>query len=143
MTWTTAADVQDAWIGHDAPTYLNLIETWIGKAERLIRFRVPTVTARLLIPEAGLLETIVDVTTSMVIRKFRNPEGIRTASTGDGPFTQSRTYGGDEPGELVILDSELAMLSGSGSTGQKAFSINLIPTSSPYSPLYVVPLVTP
>ena len=138
MTWTTPADVLASWIGDDEPTDTALIDTWIGKAERLIRFSVPGIQARIDALEPDLLENVIDVTTSMVIRKFRNPEGIRQVSTGDGPFSQSRTYGGDEPGELVLLDTELARLSG-GSAGSRAFTIDMIPSTSPFSPAYVDP----
>ena len=138
MSWTTPADVLASWIGDDEPTDAALIDTWIGKAERLIRFSVPGIQARIDALEPDLLENVIDVTTSMVIRKFRNPEGIRQVSTGDGPFSQSRTYGGDEPGELVLLDTELARLS-DGSAGSRAFTIDMIPSTSPFSPAYVDP----
>ena len=135
--WTTANDVLDAWIGDDEPTDTLLIGNWIGRAERLIRFTVPGIQTRIEVLEVDLLETVIDVVTSMVIRKFRNPEGIRQVSTGDGPFSQSRTYGGDEPGELTILDTELARLSGNTSGGQRAFTVDMIPVTSPFSPSYV------
>jgi len=135
--WTVPSDVTDVWIGDDEPTDTLLIAKWIDRAERLIRFNVPGIQARITAVEVDLLETVIDVVTSMVIRKFRNPEGIRTASSGEGPFTQSRTYGGDEPGELLILDTELARLSGNTAGGQRAFTVDMIPSTSPFSPNYV------
>jgi hypothetical protein len=135
MAWTIANNVIDAWIGDDEPTDTILIDTWIGKAERLIRFKIPGIQARITAAEVDLLENVVDVTAAMVIRKFRNPEGIRQSNTTTGPFTESRTYGGNEPGELVLQDDELARLSGS-TGGGRAFSISTIPTTSPF---YVAP----
>lgn len=143
MAWTTAEDVLDAWIGDDAPDSTSLIDTWIGKAERLIRFAVPGIQARLDVPEEGLLENVVDVVTAMVIRKFRNPEGTRQVSTTTGPFSEQRTFGGDEPGELLLLPSELAILSGNTSGGQRAFTVDTIPVTSPFSPHYVPSVVWP
>lgn len=136
MAWTTADDVIGAWIGDDAPTDLSLLGAWIDRAERLIRFRVPGIQARIDEPEEDLLENVRDVVVSMVTRKFRNPEGIRQNSVSTGPFTEQRTYGGDNPGELVLLDAELALLSPVGSsTG--AFTIDMIPSTSRFSPDYV------
>lgn len=132
MAWTTAADVIAAWIGDDAPSDPDKLDVWIGKAERLIAFHVPDIQARIDIPEPGLLENVKDVVTAMVMRKFRNPEGIRQASITTGPFSEQRTYGGDDPGELLLLDSELAMLSG-GKVGGGAFAIDLIPSTSYFS----------
>ena len=136
MSWTTAADVTDAWIGEGVPTSAEKIQLWIGKAEREIRFRVPDILARIaaeaaeVVPRTDLLEAARDVTVSMVTRVFRNPEGIRQANETTGPFTTSRTYGGDVPGGLGLTDDELAKLRGTTSGG--AFTVNMIPVSSPF-----------
>lgn len=141
MAWTTAQDVIDSWIGEDPPDNTALLDRWIGRAEREIRFRVPDLQARIdaeaeLSPASTeLLQTAQDVTVAMVTRVFRNPEGIRQANTTTGPFTESRTYGGDVPGGLGITDDELSKLQGVRTTG--AFSINMIPTTSPFHPDYV------
>lgn len=137
MTWTTSADVISAWIGDDVPYNLDSIDIWIARAERLIRFNVPGIQARIDAGEPDLLEAVIDVTTSMVIRKFRNPEGFRTTNETTGPFSRAKTYGGDEPGELTLLDRELAQLSGGAAGGQRAFAIDMIPTTSPFSSEYV------
>jgi len=130
MVWTIAENVLDAWIGDDGPADTFLIDTWIGKAERLIRFKIPGIQARLDAGEVDLLENVVDVTAAMVIRKFRNPEGIRQSNTTTGPFTESRTYGGNDPGELVLQDDEVSRLA--GATGGHAFSVSMIPSTSPF-----------
>lgn len=141
MAWTTAEDVLDAWIGDDAPTSFAQIDVWVGKAERLIKFSVPGIQTRITALEPDLLANVIDVVTAMVIRKFRNPEGIRSTNTATGPFSEQRTFGGDDPGELVLLGSELARLSGNKVGGQRAFTVEMIPVTSEFSAAYVAPVV--
>lgn len=138
MSWTTPEDVTDSWIGPDAPTDDALVQRWIDRAEREVRYRVPDIQVRLdadadLIPPAtDLLDRARDVVVAMVSRVFRNPEGIRTVNqaSGTGPFSESKslTYGGDSPGGLAMTADEVAKLSGGVSGG--AFSIDMIPASS-------------
>lgn len=138
--WAQASDVTGAWIGEGVPTDTSKITTWIAKAEREIRYRVPDIQARIAAEAAltpastDLLETAKDVVVAMVTRAFRNPEGIRQQNITTGPYTASKTYGGDQPGALELTDSELAKLQGARSGG--AFSISMIPSTSPY---YVAP----
>lgn len=140
MSWTSPDDVIDAWIGEGAPTDTDQVQIWIDKAERELRYRVSDVQTRIDAEAAetpartDLLETAKDVTVSMVTRVFRNPEGIRQTNVTTGPFSGMKTYGGDVPGGLGITDDELAKLQGA-SAG--AFSIDLIPSTSPFSPDYV------
>lgn len=135
MSWTAPSDVTDAWIGEGVPSGTTKIQKWIDKAEREIRFRVADVQERIDAEAAetpartDLLETAKDVVVSMVTRVFRNPEGIRQVNETTGPFTSSRTYGGDVPGGLGITDDELAKLQGARGG---AFSIDLIPSTSPF-----------
>ena len=134
-SWTTPADVTNSWIGEGAPTDTVKIQAWLDKAEREIRFRVPDIQARidaeaaLVPPVMDLLETAKDVTTAMVVRVFRNPEGIRQTNLTTGPYTTSKTYGGDVPGGLGLTDDELAKLQGARGG---AFSISMIPSTSPF-----------
>ena len=134
-SWTKPEDVAGAWIGEGVPTDTDKIQKWIDKAEREIRFRVPTIQARIDAEAAetptrtDLLELAKDVTVAMVSRVFRNPEGIRQANTTTGPFTDSVTYGGNVPGGLGLTDDELAKLQGARGG---AFSIDLIPSTSPF-----------
>lgn len=136
MTWTTPADVIDAWIGEGAPADNAQLTVWIGKAEREIRFRVPNIQARIdaeaiAVPTStDLLEAARDVTVSMVTRVFRNPEGIRQRNTTTGPFTESATYGGDVPGGLGLTADELAKLESVRQGG--AFTVSMIPPTSPF-----------
>lgn len=135
MSWTTPADITDSWIGIDAPDDEALIQKWIDRAEREIRFRVPDLQARLDAeageepPSTELLDTAVDVVVAMVMRVFRNPEGIRQTNRTAGSFSESATYGGDVPGGLGITDDELSKLTGKT---QGAFSIDMIPPTSPF-----------
>lgn len=135
-SWTTPVDVTNAWIGEGAPDNSTQLQTWIDKAEREIRFRVPDIQTRidaeaaLIPPVADLLETAKDVVVLMVTRVFRNPEGIRQRNTTTGPFTESATYGGDTPGGLGLTDDELAKLQGVRTRG--AFTVSMIPTTSPF-----------
>jgi hypothetical protein len=140
MSWTSPTDVTGAWIGADVPTSTPLIQTWIDKAEREVRRRVPDLQTRiaaeaaLASPSTALLEDAIDVVVAMVTRKFRNPEQIRQRNVTTGPFTASKTYAGDAPGELEMTDSELAKLSAKVVHG--AFTIDLLPSTSPF---YVAP----
>jgi hypothetical protein len=136
MAWTAAQDIVDSWIGEDIPEDLVVVDNWIGKAERLIRFRVPGIQARITALETDLLENVIDVVAAMVTRKFRNPEGIRNSQVTTGPFTESRTFGGNDPGELTLLDSELAILLGATAGTRRAFTVDSFPTSSQFSPAY-------
>lgn len=140
MPWTTSEDVLYSWIGLDVPDDVALVDTWIAKAEREIRYRVPDIQARIdaqaLLGSTELLELTRDVVCAMVARVFRNPEGIRTVnqSSGTGPFSESvsRTYGGDVPGGLGMTDGEVARLRGARSS--RAFTVSMIPTTSPFAP---------
>lgn len=142
MAWTTAAEVIAAWVGDDAPDDTAKVDTWIGKAERLLRSKVPGLLDRVEadpITEPDLLDNVKDVVTAMVQRVFRNPEGVRQRQEGTGPFTGSVTYGGDQPGALSVTDAELSMISVAGSN-RGAFTVDTIPVTSPYSPYFVVPI---
>ncbi len=134
-SWTKPVDVTNAWIGEGAPTDTVKIQSWLDKAEREIKFRVPGVQARIDAEAAevpartDLLDTAVDVVVAMVTRVFRNPEGIRQTNLTTGPYTTSKTYGGDVPGGLGLTDDELAKLRGRRGG---AFTIDLMPPTSPF-----------
>ena len=138
MAWATAGDVLDAWIGDGAPTDLAKVETWIGMAERLIRREVPDLQGRLdaeaelVPPVTALLDTVRDIVISMVTRVFKNPDGKRSIQSASGPLSESITFGGDNPGGLFLSDDERKALLG-GRSGQRAFMVDMIPSTSPYS----------
>ena len=135
VTWTDPYDVTGAWIGEGAPTDTMQIQAWIDKAEREIKYRVPDIQTRIdaEVPATDLLDTAKDVVVSMVTRVFRNPEGIRQTNVTTGPYTASKTYGGNQPGGLGITDEELAKLQGKRGG---AFTVSMIPSTSPF---YVAP----
>lgn len=142
MAWTTATEVTAAWIGPDAPTDAALVGVWIEKAERLLRAKVPDLTARLdagSTAEPDLLGNVHDVVNEMVQEVFRNPEGVRQRQEGAGPFTGSVTYGGDKPGALRVTADQIERLLPTGSVSG-AFTIDMIPSTSPFSAGYVAPL---
>lgn len=136
MSWTDPSDVEEAWIGEGYPDDQHSVQVWIDKAERHIRSMVKDIQARIdaeaeeVPARTDLRKDAVDVTVAMVTRVFRNPEGVRQSNETTGPFTSSVTYGGDVPGGLTLADDELAKLKGANTRG--AFTINMIPTSSPF-----------
>lgn len=127
--WAIPDDVIDSWIGDDAPDDRELVQRWIGRAERLIRREFPTMQERVSSDtEPDLVETVNDVIVSMVTRIFRNPSGHRSISgqetTGQFSGSNTITFGGNNPGALELLDSERASLAAPGvKRGRVAFSV--------------------
>lgn len=134
MPWTPPELVSDTWLGPDAPTDLELVTAWVGRAERLIRRRVPDIEERLAADNSGdLLETVRDVVCAAVARAFRNPEGVRQRQETVGQFAGSVTYSGSTPGALEILPDEMAALTAGASGARRAGSVDMIPPESPYA----------
>ena len=132
MVWTTPDDVLGSWIGDDAPEDADLVQRWIGRAERLIRREFPDLADRVASGlEHDLPDTIVDVVSAMVIRVFRNPSGHRSVSgqetTGQFSGSNTITFGGNNPGALELLDDERDALRppDAPATGQ-AFNVSTI-----------------
>jgi hypothetical protein len=142
MAWTAASEVLADWIGDDAPADTTKVDNWIGKAERLLRSKVPTLEARLAadpVSEPDLLGNVKDVVSEMVQEVFRNPERIRQRQETTGPFTGSVTYGGDTPGTLRVTSDQIALLSPAGDAAG-AFTIDMTPATSVFSPNYSAPV---
>lgn len=141
-SWTQPADVINAWIGEGAPDDVAKVQTWIDKAEREIRHLVKDIQVRIDAeagedpPRTDLLETAKDVVVAMVTRKFDNPRNVRQRNITTGPYTGSETMGGDVPGDFTPTDGELEKLRGVAESGG-AFTIDMIPSTSPFSPNYV------
>lgn len=126
--WTFPEDILKDWIGEGKPVGEDVtIGRWIARAERLIRREFPDIGSRLQSgAEPDLLDTLRDVTSSMVIRVLRNPEGYRQTSRTDGSFTGSVTFAGDTPGGLGLTQDERDSLKPPGSvTAGGAFSISV------------------
>lgn len=122
MSWTDPTDVTDSWIGDDAPTNSEQVQIWVDRAERMLRKRLPNLQARVDAGEPDLLDTVKDIVSAMVQRVFRNPEGIRQTSVTTGPFSEQRTYGGNQPGALFVSDEEVGALTGKVKSG--AFEVD-------------------
>ena len=130
-SWAHFLDVTDSWIGDGVPVSDALVESWLGKAQREVMYRVPGIQDRIDADTSGLLlDTARDVVVAMVTRVFRNPDGIRQTNVTTGPMTASKTFGGDTPGALALTSDELAKLQGVKSSG--AFTVSMIPASSPF-----------
>lgn len=126
--WATPTDVRDRWLGPNSLTATDeQLATLIGDAEDTVAREFPDVQARI---DAGTLPLarVVKVVCRVVIRRLRNPEGIRQTQEGAGPYQVSRTYGGDEPGELYLTDDDRAELA---PQRRRAFSIDTAPVEAP------------
>src|SRR5699024_11077629 len=92
-------------------------ETWIARAERLIRATFPNIQGRIDSgDEPDLQDNVIDVVVAMVPRVFRNPNGYRsmTGPMTAGPFAGSDTVtcGGASPGARARTGDEKALLLG-------------------------------
>jgi len=65
-----------------------------------------------------------DVVIAMVTEVFKNPDGKRSIQSTTGPFTDNVTFGGDNPGKLVLLPEQEALLS--ATQPGEAFSFDMI-----------------
>lgn len=125
MSWTTYEDVQDRWFGSELPATEAQITTLIEDAEDTILREFPTIQDR--IDDASLpVVRVVKVTYQMVARVLRNPSGMRSLTRGAGPYQESATYGGEEPGALYLTEQDRRELQESAQ-GQEGFSINTTP----------------
>lgn len=124
-TWVEPNDIIDGWIGPDVPDDEDKLDVWIERAEDMLLERVPNIEARIAALTLPMVR-VERVVSAMVTRVFRNPKGERTRSSTTGPHSDSVTFGGDNPGELVLLPSELASLTPAASKRRsgKAFSIS-------------------
>ena len=124
--WANYSDVTDRWVGGGVPADETQVTTLIGDAEDMILREFPDIQDRI---NLGItpVERVIRVTSRMVIRHLRNPDGQRSKTQGAGPFQESITFGGDEPGALYLTDADRHELAGPTSTKGKAFSIDLTP----------------
>lgn len=108
--YATPTDVSTE-IGRDLTTAETAqVDRWIDQAERLIASRVGDIAA--LITAGDLAEELVgDVIVAAVVRKLRNPEGLRTvtASIDDGSL-QKTIDSTQSDGALHILPDEWRLL---------------------------------
>lgn len=130
MSWALPDDVISSWVGGNVPTDDARLQVWIDRAERLVRRRVPDLQERidaeadLPLASTELLDTAKDVVVGMVTEVFKNPDNKRSLQSTTGPFTESTTFGGDNPGKLVLLPGDESLLS--SSRPGEAFTFDLI-----------------
>lgn len=126
LIWTEPADVTDRWLGSDVPASNDQLEKLLGDAEDTILREFPDLPERVGDETGQVPELRVQkVAARMVIRLLRNPEGYRQVQEGAGPFTEGRTFGGSQPGEMYLTDEDRADL-GNVREG-KAFTIDQTP----------------
>lgn len=124
--WTDYTDVENRWVGGGFPADEALVTTLIGDAEDTILAEFPTIQDRIDIGDLPL-SRVQKVVAKMVMRHLRNPKGHRQTTDGAGPFQQSVTYGGDEPGSIYLNDADRAELAPRTSLKGKAFSVEMTP----------------
>lgn len=128
MTYATYEDVVNRWTdSSDLPATQPQVETLLEDAEAILLREFPTLPADVTagtVPES----IVVMVEVSMVTRKLRNPSGVRSIQEGAGPFQQTVTHGGDDPGSLYLTNEERRLLS-TNPYKNKAFSIDLTPST--------------
>lgn len=124
--WANPDDVRKRWVVGELDATDVQVGTKIEDAEDLVLTEYPDVQSRI---DSGTLrlETVIRVVSGMVVRFFRNPEGLRTTGSTTGPFSETNTvtYGGEEPGELYLTDADRGAL-GSRRKG-RAFTVSTIP----------------
>lgn len=127
--WTTSDDVANRWVGSDLPSDTTVITTLLGVAERRVLHEFPDLQDRIDDGQPSI-EAVVDVVCAMVMRHLRNPTGTRTVQEGAGPFSASRTFGGNDPGAIAMTDDERSLLAAPGTSARKAFVIDLMPVAA-------------
>lgn len=122
-TITQVQDLKERWVLPDSiPVPDKVLERLIEDAEDSVETAVPGVLARV---ESGTVPArrIKKIVARAIFRVLRNPEGLRSIQTGTGPMTGSTTFGGDEPGEIYISDTDIRELKGARAKGQ-AFTVS-------------------
>ena len=126
MPWATPADVEARWLlDEDIPATVEQLLALIDDAEDTIVARVPDVPQRL---ASGQLPKgrVVKITVALVIERLKNPRGTRQMNSTAGPYTESETFGGNNPGAMTLTDEQIRELT--GGSKRAAFTVNTIPT---------------
>ncbi|MCS4275333.1 hypothetical protein M2390_000494 [Mycetocola sp. BIGb0189] len=127
--WATVDDVKLRWLLPEPITATDeQIDALVEEAEDTILGRFPDMASR--VPSPIPLARVRKITVALVIEKLKNPSGTRQANTTTGPFTDSVTYGGANPGAMILTNDQIKELSGSR-TGA-AFTVNTIPVGYPW-----------
>ena len=128
MAWTSPNDVLARWIGPNPPTDLDQIRALIADAEAVIKSEFPKIQDRLNANTLDL-DIVILVTTRIVIRVLKNPEGLSFTQFSSGPFSQGKNYGSQEQGIFLQPDEEELL---SPVVPGKAFSVDLAPDATAF-----------
>lgn len=126
MAWATPDDVEARWLlDEPTPATPAQLAALIDDAEDTILARVPDMQARI---DAGRLPQarVVKITVALVVERLKNPRGTRQKNSTAGPYTESETFGGDNPGVMVLSAEQIRELTGGGQ--RAAFTVNTVPT---------------
>ncbi len=110
----------------EIPATPEQLAALIEDAEDTIVARVPDVPQRLSsgsLPQAR----VVKITVALVIERLKNPRGTRQMNSTAGPFTESETFGGNNPGSMTLSDEQIRELTGGAK--RAAFTVTTVPTS--------------
>lgn len=110
---TSNQEVLDRWLAPAPPADDETLTRTIGRAERAVRRDFPTLDQRIeatgltgSLVEPDLPDRLADVVYELVLDAVTNPLGERTRSTSTGPFSDSVTMGGDNPGRMVLTKAQ-------------------------------------
>ncbi|GAB3192148.1 hypothetical protein GCM10027061_21600 [Nesterenkonia suensis] len=120
--WLQVADVRSRALGSDSEYSDEDIEVLLEDAEDLALQSFPDLAERVSAGKPSVAR-VRRVLANVVVRKLRNPEGIRTIQDSTGPFSGSTTFAGDNPGEMYLTDEDKRALSPPGAQGRRAFSV--------------------
>jgi hypothetical protein len=134
MAWTSPNDVLARWIGPNPPTDLDQIRALITDAEAVIKSEFPKIQDRLNANTLDL-DIVILVTTRIVIRVLKNPEGLSFTQFSSGPFSQGKNYGSQEQGIFLQPDEEELL---SPVVPGKAFSVDLAPDATAFQRFIVM-----
>ncbi|MET7741983.1 Gp19/Gp15/Gp42 family protein [Streptomyces sp. NPDC005385] len=133
MSYATYEDVLKRWTSvEELMATEEQVTTLLEDAEDRILIEFPTLESKVTSGELRQ-ETVIRVEVQMVMRHLKNPDGVRSAQMGAGPFQQTTTYGGEDPGTIYLTDDERRDLRGSTRSRGKVFMVDTVPPCSlPY-----------
>lgn len=128
----TIDDVTADW-GELTDDMKDRVQAWIDRAWRIVK-RVPSLVERLEHEQdkhpddadQDLRLTTVDVIVSMVVRRLKNPRGLRSFGVDDGQATLDWSL---STGEIYLSEDEHALLAPDGVRLASSYSI---PLAVPY-----------
>lgn len=123
--WADVDDIKSRWLLTEELPADDKLEELIEDAEDTILARFPDMSARVtadIVPQRRVVKIIAE----LVIERALNPRGTRQVSTTTGPFSDSETFGGTNPGRMVLSETQVRELSGAKS--RRAFTVNTIPS---------------